>query len=93
MEHGVSPTTLQKRSLVSQKGNIETGSLAVLKEDHLPPLKWKLVRITKVHPGADGVVCVVTVTNSAGREFQRPTSRIAVLPSVQEESDAESLPF
>jgi len=51
-------------------------------------MKWKMVRVTKVHPRIDGIVRVVTVVNSVGREFQRPTSKIAILPSVKEEEDA-----
>jgi len=73
---------------LSKKDNVKIGSLAILKEDNTPSLKWKIVRITKVHPGGDGIVRVVTITNSTGREFQRPTSKIAVLPSIKEEKDA-----
>lgn len=53
----------------------------------MPSMRWKIVRITKIHPGTDGVVRVVTV-NSAGREFQRPASKIAILLSVKEEENA-----
>ncbi|XP_025405027.1 uncharacterized protein LOC112679449 [Sipha flava] len=77
---------LHKRGCwLSKKDNVKIGSLAILKEDNIPSMKWKMVRIIKVHPGADGVVRVVTVVNSVGREFQRPTSKIAVLPSIEEE--------
>jgi len=47
-----------------------------------------MVKITKVHPGLDGIIRVVTIINSAGREFQRPAVKIVVLPSNQEEEDA-----
>lgn len=77
---------LHKRGCwLSRKDNIKVVSLAILKEDNLPPLKWKMVRVTKVHPGNDGVVRVVTIINSAGKEFQRPTSKISILPSIEEE--------
>jgi len=79
---------LHKRGCwLSKRDNIKIGSLAILKEDNMLSMKWTMVRITKVHPGTDGVVCVVTVVNSVGREFQRPTSKIAILPSVKEEED------
>ncbi|CAI6371971.1 unnamed protein product [Macrosiphum euphorbiae] len=80
---------LHKRGCwLSKKDNVKVGSLAILKEDNTPSLKWKMVRITKDHPGDDGIVRVVTITNSDSREFQRPTSKITVLPSVKEEDDA-----
>lgn len=67
--------------------NIQIGSLAILKEDNLPSLQWKMVRVTKVHPGSDGIIRVITVINSAGREFQRSATKIAVLPTIKEEED------
>ncbi|XP_029347204.1 uncharacterized protein LOC100569539 [Acyrthosiphon pisum] len=82
------PQLHKRGKWLSKKDTIRVGSLAILREDNLPPLQWKMVRITKVHPGPDGIIRVVTVTNSAGREFQRPAVKIAVLPSNQEEEDA-----
>ncbi|XP_008183406.1 uncharacterized protein LOC103309542 [Acyrthosiphon pisum] len=79
---------LHKRGCwLSKKDNIEVGSLAILKEDNLPPMKWIMVRVTQVHPGSDGMVRVVTVRNSAGREFQRPTAKLAVLPHAKDEEE------
>ncbi|CAI6358682.1 unnamed protein product [Macrosiphum euphorbiae] len=48
---------------LSKNDNVKVGSLAILKEENIPSLKWKMVRITKVHPGDDGIVRVVTITN------------------------------
>jgi len=79
------PQLHKRGSWLSEKDNVKVGSLAILKEDNLPSLKWKMVRNTKVHPGNDRVVRVVTIINSAGKEFQRPTSKISVLPSIEEE--------
>lgn len=73
---------------LTKKDNVKVGSLAILKEDNTPSLNWKMVRITRVHPGADGIVRVVTIINSAGREFQRPTSKLAILPTMEEERNA-----
>jgi hypothetical protein len=53
---------LQRRGCsLTKKDNVEVGTLDILKEDNIPSLKWKMVRITKIHPGNDGVVRVVTV--------------------------------
>lgn len=84
----ICPNFIKEVAGCQKKDNVKIGSLAILKEDNMPSMKWKMVRITKVHPGTDGIVCVVTVVNSVGREFQRSTSKIAMLPSVKEEEDA-----
>ncbi len=62
---------------------IVPGMLVLLKEDNQPSLKWKLGRITDVHPGKDGIVRVVTVktTNSS---FKRDTQKICILPTEDE---------
>lgn len=60
--------------------NIEIGDLAVLKNDNSPPLQWDLVRVTKVHPGPDGIVRAVTVRNCSGSEFKRAAIKLVVHP-------------
>ncbi|UYV73350.1 hypothetical protein LAZ67_10002818, partial [Cordylochernes scorpioides] len=35
--------------------NIKIGTLVLLKEDNLPPLKWRMGRINQVYPGEDGL--------------------------------------
>jgi len=44
--------------------------LVILREDSLPPIQWRLVRVTKLHPGTNGSVRVVTVRSSSGQEFR-----------------------
>ncbi|XP_062704582.1 uncharacterized protein LOC134286899 [Aedes albopictus] len=34
--------------------NLAVGSIVVLKEEKIPPLKWPLGRVVSVHPGSDG---------------------------------------
>lgn len=70
--------------------NIEVGDLAILKDDIVPPIYWKLVRVVKTHPGRDDVVRAVTVRNSAGMEFKRPVVKLAVLPTSQSIEDFQS---
>lgn len=59
--------------------NISIGSLVVVREDNLPPLKWLLDRICELHPGADGNVRVVSVQTVRG-VIKRAISKISVLP-------------
>ena len=58
--------------------NINPGQLVVIKEDNLPPGKWKLAVVTRVHPGKDGHVRVATVRTAQG-ELQRPIVKLVPL--------------
>jgi len=69
---------------------VKVGDLAISKEDNQPARQWKLVRTTAVHPGPDGITKVVTIKNSADKEYQRPVVKLAVLPtSVNEDNEHE----
>ncbi|XP_053597334.1 uncharacterized protein LOC128668418 [Microplitis demolitor] len=59
--------------------NIQVGSLVLISEDNLPPLKWALGRVISVHPGADGVVRVATLKTASG-EYKRCVKRLCPLP-------------
>lgn len=61
-----------------------------MKDDALPPMQWKLVRVIDVHPGSDGVMRAVTLRNSLSYEFKRPTNKLALLPT--EEDGATETP-
>ncbi|XP_038107025.1 uncharacterized protein LOC119766508 [Culex quinquefasciatus] len=66
---------------------IEVGKLVVIVDDNLPPTRWKLARISEVHPGADGVVRVVTL-KTATKLIKRPVEKICLLPLDEEEHNA-----
>ncbi|XP_038117200.1 uncharacterized protein LOC119769297 [Culex quinquefasciatus] len=67
---------------------IEVGKLVVIVDDNLPPTCWKLARISEVHPGADGVVRVVTL-KTATKLIKRPVEKICLLPLDEEEHNAK----
>lgn len=58
---------------------LKLNSLVVIKEDNLPPLKWRLGRIVAVHPGSDGINRVADVKTSSGI-VRRAFSKICPLP-------------
>jgi len=58
--------------------NLVVGDVVVLREDNMIPTKWCIARFTKVHPGKDGVVRVVTVQTPTGC-FTRPVVKVALL--------------
>lgn len=51
----------------------------VIKEDNLPPLKWKMGRVIAVHPGPDGIARVADIKTAAG-VIRRAFSTICPLP-------------
>ncbi|XP_053699198.1 uncharacterized protein LOC128746181 [Sabethes cyaneus] len=62
-----------------QRDNLSVGTMVVVKEDNLPPLKWALGRVTHITKGADGNVRVTTIKTKDGY-FSRAISKICILP-------------
>ncbi|XP_062712587.1 uncharacterized protein LOC134289894 [Aedes albopictus] len=72
-----------------KQDNISVGTLVLLKEDKLPPLRWKLGRVIRIHPGSDGNIRVVTVKAQDG-EYQRAISKICV-PPIRDNLESEQI--
>lgn len=72
--------TLQQRSRWNkQNNNVKIGDLALIIEENLPPMSWRLGRIVKLHSGDDKIVRVVTLKVQGG-ETKRSVSKLCVLP-------------
>lgn len=68
------------------KQDITLGSLVLIKEDGLPPLQWRMGRVTRIFPGKDNVARVAemkTLTGTTKRAF----SKICPLPVETERPD------
>lgn len=61
--------------------DIEVGDLMILKEDNLPPTKWKLCRIVEKHSGLDNITRVVTIKTDDGF-LKRPIVKLSPLPII-----------
>lgn len=61
----------------------------VIKEENLSPAQWPLGRITKLHPGKDGIVRVVSLKTATAENVVRPVAKVALLP-IQTEEDHQS---
>lgn len=61
------------------RNNIDVGTMVLLKEDNLPPLRWRYGRIARIIRGPDGNIRVVDVKTSDG-EYRRAISKVCVLP-------------
>ncbi|XP_070068080.1 uncharacterized protein [Drosophila takahashii] len=71
---------LQERSKWRvETSNIKVGSIVLLKEDNVPPLRWQLGRIEEVIPGGDGVIRIAMV-RVATSLIKRAVAKLAVLP-------------
>ncbi|UYV61914.1 hypothetical protein LAZ67_1007049 [Cordylochernes scorpioides] len=59
--------------------DVATGSLVLIREEHVPPAKWMMGRVVKVHRGKDGLVRVVSIRTRTGI-LKRPLVKLALLP-------------
>lgn len=75
-------TSLQTRSKWKKdiQNSLKTGTLVVLVENNLPPLRWPMARVIELHPGKDNVVRVVSVRMANGAVLRRSVAKICVLP-------------
>lgn len=77
-------TLLQERTRWTKGvSNIKLDSLALIAEDNSPPGQWLLGRVVELHPGADGVVRVVTLRTKSGT-LKRNIHKICPLPLEEE---------
>lgn len=63
--------------------NICVRDLVLIKEDNLPPLRWKLGRVLELFPGRDKNVRVVKLKTVHG-ELIRPITKLCILPIHEE---------
>ena len=59
--------------------NLKEDELVLLSKSDLPPLKWPLARIVKIHPGRDGLVRVVDLLTTKGI-VTRSVTQVCLLP-------------
>lgn len=68
----------QRQKWCSKKPNLEIGQVVILKDDNLPPQRWKLGRIIQTHLGTDGHARVVTVQTQTDT-IKRPIHKLCPL--------------
>lgn len=60
-----------------ERRNFQVGDMVILKEDNIPPMRWKLGRIQEVLPGKDNLVRSVIVRTVSG-VYKRPIVKLAL---------------
>jgi hypothetical protein len=58
--------------------NIELNTLVLMREDNISPMQWRLARVSKLHPGEDGIFRAVTVKTAKG-ELRRAVKQLCLL--------------
>ncbi|XP_077278039.1 uncharacterized protein LOC143906112 [Temnothorax americanus] len=74
---------LQTRSKWIKDGpKLNIGTIVLIKDRNLPCTQWLLGRITKLHPGEDGIARTVTI-KTAGGELKRAAKYLCPIPVEQ----------
>ena len=68
----------QRNKWIENTRNLQVGDLVLVKDSTQPAAVWPLARISKIHPGPDEVVRVVTLKTAKGT-YKRPTVKLIPL--------------
>lgn len=68
----------RKKWKTASKRELAIGDLVLIQEDYVPPLCWRLGRVQRLFPGADGISRVADVTTTRGC-VRRPLVRLCPL--------------
>ena len=66
------------------KRNLQVNDIVLVKDNRTAPYQWPLARVTKIHPGPDNLVRVVTVQTKTGT-FIRPIVKLCLLLPAKEQ--------
>ncbi|GBM20678.1 hypothetical protein AVEN_150654-1 [Araneus ventricosus] len=73
-------TQFQRRSKWQRPHyNLRVNDIVLIKDDNLPPLKWRMGRVVETFPGSDNQVRVVKLKTQLG-VMKRPIHKLCVLP-------------
>lgn len=73
--------TLQQRTkwFTPRDSQLSVGQLVLIRDEQLPPRRWRMARVIDVHLGKDGIARVATVRTVSGI-LQRPVVKLCPLP-------------
>lgn len=78
----LSELNVRSKWYTGQKDVIKVGTLVVMREENLPPLRWCMGRVIETHVGDDGVIRVVTVKEKKTENgiYKRGIKKVSPLP-------------
>ncbi|XP_055623266.1 uncharacterized protein LOC129766702 [Toxorhynchites rutilus septentrionalis] len=82
----------QRTKWTKVRDNIRIGTMVLVREENLPPQKWRFGRVVEVFPGSDGLIRVVSIRTKDGI-YKRAITRICVLPIADNLPDRETAAF
>lgn len=78
---------LQQRTKWREKRNeLKEGDLVVIKDDNVPPMRWRLGRVHQLYKGRDGITRVADFKTAKGM-VKRAVNRVCLLPVRDTEVD------
>lgn len=79
----------QRPKWTSTQPNLETDNMVIIRDERLPPSRWRLGRVIETHPGKDGIVRVATVKTATGIG-KSPVTKLCLLPIVKAQTDHDN---
>ena len=76
--HEYLPTLHERKKWHQNAENLQVEDVVIIIDPNTPRGKWPLGRVTKVHPGLDGVVRSATI-KTENSELERPVVKLCVL--------------
>lgn len=73
----------QRTKWKTRQRELRVADLVILKEDNLPPLQWRLARISKLYPGTDGISRVADILTTKG-VIRRGIHKFCIIPTIEE---------
>ena len=71
-----------RKNWTKESPNLHENDVILEMDDNVLRGVWRLLRVTKVLPGEDGLIRKVEVVNSVGKTYLRPIHRL--IPIVRE---------
>lgn len=69
----------QRTRWTHERDNIRVGTMVLVREDNLPPQKWRFGRVTEVYSGNEGLIRVFNICTKDSI-YKTAITRICVLP-------------
>lgn len=87
------PQTQIRGKWTSNSVQLAKDDVVIIKDDCMPPAKWKLGIVVELHPGSDGTVRVATLRTANGTHMRRPVIKLCRLPTDKDNTAVETQDF